>query len=242
MAKVQKLWILFPTRDEASAAFGFKSGNWVKHPEIDSFIYRLGVIEIHAFVIGVGEKCSSSVRSIFKACEGDSLPKYAILAGYAGACSEKHKNGDLFWVKNVFDEKFELAASKKLPAVLGDSETLKPANIICFNQIATQKKKRLFGEKGLDLVEMEYLSVDRELTKKGVELISVRVVLDEIGDEIPESLAEILQNGKVNFKKMLLWVICNMWFVPKLIRLGIQAKKAQKSLENGLDIMISRLF
>jgi len=89
---------------------------------------------------------------------------------------------------------------------------------------------------------MEYLSVDRELTKKGVELISVRVVLDEIGDEIPESLGEILQNGKVNFKKMLLWVICNVWFVPKLIRLGIQAKIAQKSLENGLDIMISRLF
>jgi len=242
MAKVQKLWILFPTRDEASAAFGFKSGNWVKHQEIDSYTYRLGVIEIHAFVIGVGEKCSSSVRSIFKACEGDSLPKYAILAGYAGACSEKHKNGDLFWVKNVFDDKFELAVSKKIPAILEDSETLKPANIICFNQIATQKKKRLFGEKGLDLVEMEYLSVDRELTKKGVELISVRVVLDEIGDEIPESLAETLQNGKVNFIKMLLWVICNVCFVPKLIRLGIQAKKAQKSLENGLDIMISRLF
>ena len=118
MSPVQKLWILFPTKDEASAAFGFNRRNWVKHPEMDCYTYWLGIIEIQAFVIGVGEKCSSSVRSIFKACEGDPLPKYAILAGYAGSCSENHKNGDLFWVKNVFDEKFELAASKKLPEIL----------------------------------------------------------------------------------------------------------------------------
>lgn len=242
MSSLPKLWILFPTRDEASAAFGFNKGNWKKLGDIDYFIFQNGVVEITSFVIGVGDRCSVSVRSIVESSQLTPLPKYAILAGYAGACLGIHKTAALFWVRSVFDDKLELKVQKRCPALEGGFESIQPANVICSNQIATSEKKRLFGEKGMDLVEMEYLPVERELTKKGVDFISIRVVLDELGDEIPESLGAILQNGRVNIKKMVFWAICNAWLLPKVIRLGIQARKAKKSLENGLNIMISRLF
>ena len=54
MAKVQKLWILFPTRDEASSAFGFNRGNRVKYPEIEFpiyFAFCLCYVHKHDFVV-----------------------------------------------------------------------------------------------------------------------------------------------------------------------------------------------
>lgn len=239
-----RLWILFPTAEEAFTAFPFSTGGWQRFGILEYFQIQNEGFQGFAFLLGVGKEAEVSLDCLwqFAKTQPDGNPDWVILAGFAGACRPGMKTGAMFIVKDLIGiqgDGFGLIKSFSVPSPL-DSMPL--GVCISITEVAGIKVKEEFGLQGADLVEMELGWIWESFEKRGVPLVSLRVILDELYDSFPAGIEEIMERGRVRVLRLLKWVVCNALGVPGLFRLKSKVGFAQKRLSKELDFMISRLY
>lgn len=244
LVKQKRLWILFPTVEEASSAFAFARTSWKRFEFLEYFQFQLSNCDCYAFVIGVAKEAEESVECLwrFQETQGEPFPDLAILAGFAGACRPGMKTGDLYFVKGLIvigEEKIHLIKPFSIPGWL---DFLDGGNCITSAKVAEGPAKEVYGRLGAAFVDMELGRIWGAFESRGITLGSIRVILDEMEDEIPAGLGGVLVRGRVQWLKMGKWVVCNPRALPSLVRLKSKVLFAKNKLFQGLNFMISRLF
>ena len=147
-----------------------------------------------------------------EACERlieQSAPTLIVSAGYCGGLRPGMKSGDLLLPTEIWSEAGDRftpeATSLSLPHHSGPLLTV-------FNLLKTVTEKTVWGNKGAYGVDMETAAIAAVCHKKGVPLISLRVVFDPVTMELPGlTVGAILKKS---------WLQ-----IPRLIRMNLICQK-----------------
>lgn len=120
---------------------------------------------------------------------------------------------------------FREGASLTVPQVLGQPEV----------------KRRIGDSLPVEMVEMESYWVGRVAADQGIPFLVVRVILDELGDRLPDLPNIVDETGAVARGRALRQILSRPREVPTLIRLAASAHRASQRLavfaEAFLDIL-----
>ena len=149
-------------------------------------------------------------------------------SGIAGAVDPTLKAGDV-----VIDGDFAELLRNMLPdARLG--------RIIGSDRIIATKEEKhiIFQETGALAVDMETHIAARVATRHGVPLAALRVILDGADDTLPPAaLVGMRPNGGMATGAVLASLARNPGQLPALLRTGVSARRAFRSLERCHDVL-----
>lgn len=144
---------------------------------------------------GVGQQsAATATREILKAYE----PKWVISAGFAGSMAEDVQRGHLLMANSVVNVAGDnLAIELRMPP----QPRLHAGRLLTVdNIIRTVAQKRELGAKHQALAcDMETFAVAQECARANTKFLSVRIISDGLGDELPKEVEQLLKEK--NFAK-----------------------------------------
>jgi adenosylhomocysteine nucleosidase len=116
------------------------------------------------------------------------------------------------------------ARQRKLPFREGVSLTVP--------QVISQPevKRRIGGSLSVEMVEMESYWVGRVAADQGIPFLTARVILDELGDRLPDLPNTIDETGAVASGRALRQLLSQPREAPALIRLAVSTRRASQRL------------
>jgi adenosylhomocysteine nucleosidase len=161
-----------------------------------------------------------------------STPKLVILAGYGGALTDSSKIGDVIVAKDVIDESGNAYACVAVPGAAGRVLTVN-------RMIATAEEKRALGlAHGAAVCDMESAAVAAVCQAKGVPFLAVRAISDDATCSLPAELDDIIQNGRVSVRRLIITIIRKPGIVREFRKLHCDTQLAGERLGEALHGII----
>ncbi|HEU5081128.1 MAG TPA: hypothetical protein VFT72_18090 [Opitutaceae bacterium] len=169
------------------------------------------------------------------AIEHDGPAHRIISIGWTGALRHEHAPGEAFRVAAVIDaatgERFSCAYQR------GPDDALEqiPLVLATLARFANPPEKRELLEKyGADFVDMEAAGLARIAAARGIPFACVKAVSDGPAEPLPDFSRFIDARGQLQVARFSAYALTRPWYLPALIRLGKQSKKAALSLRSSL--------
>ncbi len=245
-SELKLLWLLFPTWAEELSFLHRIQSKTHKHVSGVSFIEGdYSGFSICSFVVGVGTEAQQFCLQLSELILENKLvgPNLVLLAGFAGGCKKESKTGDVFFVNRILDD--------DLMTIISETISVDPLflnqNLIRFgvgvtvDRVATPEVKKILGEQGADLVEMEFKLVHDIFFEIRVPVFCLRVILDDLGFTVPDKLATFVQKGRLLVLPLVFYVFFNPNSVWQLVLLAFKTSLAKKKILLALVLLINGL-
>lgn len=240
------LWLLFPTWAEELSFLHRIQSKTHKHVSGVSFIEGdYSGFCICSFVVGVGIESQQFCLQLSELILENKLvrPNLVLLAGFAGGCKKESKTGDVFFVSHILDDHQTTIISETIlvEPLFFNQNLIRFGVGVTVDRVATPEEKKILGEKGADLVEMELKLVHDIFFEIRVPVFCLRVILDDLGFKVPEKLATFVQKGRLLVLPLVFFVFFNPNSVWQLFLLGFKTSLAKKKLLLALVLLINGL-
>ena len=245
-SELKLLWLLFPTWAEELSFLHRIQSKTHKHVSGVSFIEGdYSGFCICSFVVGVGIESQQFCLQLSELILENKLvrPNLVLLAGFAGGCKKESKTGDVFFVSHILDDHQTTIISETIlvEPLFFNQNLIRFGVGVTVDRVATPEEKKILGEKGADLVEMELKLVHDIFFEIRVPVFCLRVILDDLGFKVPEKLATFVQKGRLLVLPLVFFVFFNPNSVWQLFLLGFKTSLAKKKLLLALVLLINGL-
>ena len=245
-SELKLLWLLFPTWAEELSFLHRIQSKTHKHVSGVSFIEGdYSGFCICSFVVGVGIESQQFCLQLSELILENKLvrPNLVLLAGFAGGCKKESKTGDVFFVSRILDDHQTTIISETIlvEPLFFNQNLIRFGVGVTVDRVATPEEKKILGEKGADLVEMELKLVHDIFFEIRVPVFCLRVILDDLGFKVPEKLATFVQKGRLLVLPLVFFVFFNPNSVWQLFLLGFKTSLAKKKLLLALVLLINGL-
>lgn len=158
--------------------------------------------------------------------------------GMAGGLDPKLKPGSLVISDYVYGPKGEVYKADSdwsdglLPLIAGKVD-IKVAPVAGRDKPVTgwQEKSDLFKSTGALVVDMESHGAAEIAAQAGLPFLAVRVVADPAGRDVPGWVMKgVDENGAIKVGAILAGLAKQPWYLPTLILLGVDSKRAERAL------------
>jgi adenosylhomocysteine nucleosidase len=154
-------------------------------------------------------------------------PAAVFTCGFAGGLNPAHKRGDVLFAHDPEINIAEGLASKNARAA---RFRLSPQIIA-----TAEEKAMLYALTGADAVEMESVAIRAICKKRGIPSATVRVVLDEAGENLPVDFNRILTRGmSINYPKLMLMILRHPGLIRGLLQMQRNSAEAAERLDETL--------
>ncbi len=164
--------------------------------------------------------------------------------GFAGSISNKIKNGDIVLIDKIYNLKKRKDACDALPDFflkkLQRFRFIK-SNLLTVNKIITEKKEKLqLSNKyeQVSVIDMEGYFIMKELLKKKIPFVSLKVIFDDLSFDIPSYLSNCVnEKGDLSIINLLIKISLKPQRVKTLLKLQnkyITSRKILAMLINNL--------
>ena len=240
------LWLLFPTWAEELSFLHRIQSKTLNHVSGVSFVEgNYSGFRICSFVVGVGKEAQQFCLQLSELILENKLvrPNLVLLAGFAGGCKKESKTGDVFFVSRILDDHQTTIISETIlvEPLFFNQNLIRFGVGVTVDRVATPEEKKILGEKGADLVEMELKLVHDIFFEIRVPVFCLRVILDDLGFKVPEKLATFVQKGRLLVLPLVFFVFFNPNSVWQLFLLGFKTSLAKKKLLLALVLLINGL-
>lgn len=166
---------------------------------------------------------ADAARRAFAEAEADGKIDLVLSIGWAGALVESLIPGAAYVVSSVVDastgERFELAGG------------VRDAVLVTSSHVAQEiEKRRLADAYGAKLVDMESAMVLRLAQMRGIAVICIKAVSDDLGEALPDFNAFIDTEGQMQMTAFVSHVLVRPHYWRALIRLGRASSVGAHSL------------
>jgi adenosylhomocysteine nucleosidase len=202
----------------------------------------MGKPGLSVLITGIGRRnAEKSVRDFLAA----SSPELVLTCGFAGGLNPDLKLGDV-----VFEVAAPLAPSlsppggERVSARTGEglieklsSTGAQPVKFFCADRIATTvaEKKKLRGETGADVVEMESAVIHAVCRERRIPCATVRVISDTANEDLPLDFNVLAKpDQSLNYGKLFLAIARSPGKIGALMQLQKQARFAAEKLAEVL--------
>jgi adenosylhomocysteine nucleosidase len=192
---------------------------------------------VPVFLTGIGrENADKAVRQFLSA----NTPALLLTCGFAGGLLPELKLGDVvFEIRSNGSGSYDYAETRAKLTAAG----AKPGKIFCADRIATtvDDKKKLRDETGADAAEMESGAVQDVCRERGVPCVTVRVISDTAGEDLPLDFNKFLKADKtVDMGKLLFTAAMSPTKMGALMELQKKTKLAAQQLAEVLAKVIGQ--
>ncbi len=203
--------------------------------------------------MGMGQRAAQAAAAVL----GRYRPEFVLSVGLAGALSPERAVGDLVFCERVYRAEPGSEAGVAAEPVLSDPLLLETARraasgrglSTCIGSSLTtsyvvaepQQKALLRRTTGMDVVEMESYWVGRAALEHGLPFLAARVVLDELGDRLPELPGVVESDGSRRTLRALPYLLRRAGQLPSLLRTGASERRALGTLTRFLEASIGAL-
>ncbi len=164
--------------------------------------------------------------------------------GFAGSISKELTNGDIVFVDKIFNEKMQILSTLKSQSNLLSFSNSKfkfiKCNLLTVQKIVTdkrQKLKLLNKFKSVSLIDMEAFHIKKELSKKNIPMISLKVIFDDLAFDIPPYLKDcVSEEGDLKTILFLKKLITNPLRTFDLLNLNTKFSNSKKVLEGLVNM------
>ena len=245
-SELKLLWLLFPTWAEELSFLHRIQSKTHKHVSGVSFIEGdYSGFSICSFVVGVGTEAQQFCLQLSELILENKLvrPNLVLLAGFAGGCKKESKTGDVFFVSRILDDHQTTMISETIlvEPLFFNQNLIRFGVGVTVDRVATPEEKKILGEKGADLVEMEFKLVHDIFFEIRVPVFCLRVILDDLGFTVPEKLATFVQKGRLLVLPLVFYVFFNPNSVWQLVLLAFKTSLAKKKILLALVLLINGL-
>ncbi len=164
-------------------------------------------------------------------------PEQLVLLGLAGGARAGLASGDLVLVerahstgedrtldKALLQRSREAVARLNLPEIIGTSLEV-PAVVH-----SSDEKARKGQAPGADLLDMETVSVARIAEQHGVPLAAVRVIFDDVNEDLLPVETFCDPDGRICWGPLLHYLLRHPWHIPRLMDYGARGNRAANLL------------
>ncbi len=157
--------------------------------------------------------------------------------GCAAALAPQLKPGDLMVPEQVLSEQQAFDTDKQwsqhlqhlLPPTLVVSGTLAESRHIV---AASADKLRFHQDTGAAALDMESAAVVKAAQQANLPCLVIRAIADPVTMDLPKAVVHALNDqGRVELRKLLRFLLSHPWEIPALIKLGLHFNAAQTSLK-----------
>lgn len=245
-SELKLLWLLFPTWAEELSFLHRIQLKTHNHVSGVSFIEGdYSGFRICSFVVGVGIEARQFCLQLSELILENKLfrPNLVLLAGFAGGCKKESKTGDVFFVNRILDDHQTTIISETIlvDPLFFNQNLIRVGVGVTVDRVATPAVKKILGEEGADLVEMELKLVHDIFFEIMVPVFCLRVILDDLFFTVPEKLANFVQKGRLLVLPLVFFVFFNPTSVWQLFLLGFKTSLAKKKLLLALVLLINGL-
>ena len=245
-SELKLLWLLFPTWAEELSFLHRIQSKTHKHVSGVSFIEGdYSGFCICSFVVGVGIESQQFCLQLSELILENKLvrPNLVLLAGFAGGCKKESKTGDVFFVSRILDDHQTTIISETIlvEPLFFNQNLIRFGVGVTVDRVATPEEKKILGEKGADLVEMEFKLVHDIFFEIRVPVFCLRVILDDLGFTVPEKLATFVQKGRLLVLPLVFYVFFKPNSVWQLVLLAFKTSLAKKKILLALVLLINGL-
>lgn len=199
----------------------------VAHGQIESIQGQIDNRSVEIFHTGVGRNsCEAKIDNIFRA----ERPQCFIATGFAGAVRDDLRAGDLILGKNFSDPTLFAKANDLLRAravKLFTSPTIVDS---------IDERNEIARAQGADAVDMETEIIAQACAKRGIPMLSLRVVSDSPRNPFPAPPRVLfdMQLQRTKFTELLGYLLKHPFAFWRLIDFGRQVGKARATLANAI--------
>jgi adenosylhomocysteine nucleosidase len=194
------------------------------------FFQRLAGVRPEVRVLLTGMGCRNAERAV-RSFLGSARPGLVVSAGFAGGLKPGLGRGTV-----LFSDAREVALEKRLLAAGAKRGRFHFARHVVAH--ATEKK-RLYDETGADAVEMESQIIGAICREHQVPCVTVRVVLDEVEEDLPLDFNELLTTDeRMDLGKLAWTVLKKPGLIPALLKLRNQSEMVARRLGEVLGRVV----
>jgi adenosylhomocysteine nucleosidase len=178
-----------------------------------------------ARVLVTGMGCRNTTRA-FAVALMQGIPDKVLTCGFAGGLKPGLKRGTVVCETGDAPLKSALCRAGAIPG-----------RFLCVDRIATtsEEKRALRQSSGADAVEMESGAVQEECRKRGIPCATVRVILDEAGEDLPLDFNAFMTNeAGMSWVKLMMALVRAPGRIPALLRFHNQTRVAAGRLKEVL--------
>lgn len=184
---------------------------------------------VRTVLTGMGqENAVNTIRTILAA----EKPELVLTCGFAGGLNPKLKSGEVIF----------LTTDVTLTNVLTKAGA-EHGDFFCANHVVSTaaEKGELWRSTGLSAVEMESLHIHQVCTENGVPSATVRVILDEAGEDLPLDFNALMTpDMRMDFGKLSWTIAKSPGKISALMRLQKQSQAAAEKLAQVLAKVIAK--
>jgi nucleoside phosphorylase len=213
-------------------------------------------------VVGLGREAGGALQAVLQA----RPPEIILSLGFAGALTDGARTGDLVlsrrltevdsspWTevlqgsylaiaKEALSESSETVLAIAKEALSESSETVIEGDLLTVpSPLLSSEKKRFYGEStGAVVVDMEGYWLAREAQIAGLPMIPVRAVIDEMDDDLPGLVGDIVADGGRREWLHALRAMRNPVTASALLPLAMRSRKAQQALRRAVGSLLPAL-
>ena len=233
--------IVAATKDEVSSLLKKISGREITSVNSTEFINgNLLETPLIVAISGVGiKRTRSCINTLIQKFE----PNIIVSAGFAGALNPRLNVGDLVipdWVTSL-KAKRRIHLENKLPYLAFNFTN---GGLLTENSFINTREKKLdlFIASSADIVDMETWAIAEIAQKKHVQLLSVRVVSDHTGSQLPRMEMIYGNDSKLDFYKSIKYFKSNPSQFFNYIKFRfIDMRKARIRLNSFLELLVPLL-
>jgi adenosylhomocysteine nucleosidase len=198
-------------------------------------------------VVGLGREAGGALQAVLQA----RPPEIILSLGFAGALTDGARTGDLVLSRRLTEvdsspwtevlQGSYLAIAKE--ALSEPSETVIEGDLLTVpSPLLSSEEKRFYGEStGAVVVDMEGYWLAREAQIAGLPMIPVRAVIDEMDDDLPSLVGDIVADGGRREWLHALRAMRNPVTASALLPLAMRSRKAQRALRRAVGSLLPAL-
>jgi nucleoside phosphorylase len=198
-------------------------------------------------VVGVGREAGDALQAVLQA----RPPEIILSLGFAGALTDGARTGDLVLSRRLTEVDSGpwpevlrgscLATAKE--AIADSGETIIEGDLLTVpSPLLSSEEKRFYGEStGAVVVDMEGYWLAREAQVAGIPMIPVRAVIDEMDDDLPGLVGDIVADGGRREWLHALRAMRNPVTAGALLPLAMRSRKAQRALRGAVGSLLPAL-
>jgi len=216
--------------------------SFAKIPDTEFAAYeaKLGEAQVRVALTGVGGvRAKGVVRAAL-----EWQPDICIAAGLAGSLRADYRIGQVLAARDIM----ELESGRTVAADADLLQRAETCGAVVIDRLLTSStmilsaegKRRLGSMAGA--VEMESFVVVTEVIGKGIPAIAIRVISDEVGEDLPMDFGGVLDDsGNVKTGRIVRALARSPQKLPALVRLGRHSRAASIKLAEFLERYVSGL-
>lgn len=189
-------------------------------------------------VCGYGKSSKKAVNQLLE--HGVDI---VINFGFAGSISKDLQCGDIVLVDKIFNEKEEKLSALKFDRNLFPNLNFKfkfiKCNLLTVREIVVNKREKAELVKrfnSVSIIDMEAFYIKKELLKKNIPMISLKVIFDDLSFDIPSYIKDCINTqGNLRVNVFLMKLIINPTRIFNLLKVNLKYTRSKKVLEKLIN-------